>query len=107
VRLSLDAIRDNLSSYYGTPFVPGSFGANPIKGVLQTSNGTVLDARMRYKNYNVSDAQLSSASYQPTLTFTWQPTTNVSITEQAYYYHAGRSWENAETYTFLGLTTAR
>jgi iron complex outermembrane receptor protein len=102
VRLSLDAIKDNLSTYYGTPFVSGTFGTDPIKGVLQTSDGTVLDARMRYKNYNVADAQLSSASYQPTLTFTWQPTTKVSITEQAYYYHAGRSWENAETYTFLG-----
>jgi iron complex outermembrane receptor protein len=102
MRMSLDAIKDDLSSYYGTPFVPGSFGTDPIKGVLQTSNGTVLDARMRYKNYNVSDAELGSTSYQPAVTFTWQPTTNINITEQGYYYHATRSWENAETYTFLG-----
>lgn len=101
-RLSLDVLKDNLSSYYGTPYVPGSFGTDPIKGVLQNSQGLVLDARMRFNNYNVSNPLLNSATYEPDLTFIWQPAASLSLTEQVYYYHADRRWENAETYTFLG-----
>ena len=39
VELSVDYLRDNLSTYFGTPLVPGSFAADPIKGILRTSNG--------------------------------------------------------------------
>lgn len=102
VRLALDVLKDDLSSYYGTPFVSGTFGADSLRGVLLNSKGLVLDARMRFNNYNVSDNVLHSASYQPSVTLDWQPTANLNVTDQAYYYHAERHWENAETYTFLG-----
>jgi iron complex outermembrane recepter protein len=101
-RLSLDVLKDDLSSYYGTPYVPASFGTDPVKGVLQNSQGLVLDARMRFTNYNVSNPTLNAATYEPNLTFVWQPSASLSVTDQVYYYHADRRWENAETYTFLG-----
>jgi iron complex outermembrane receptor protein len=106
-RLSLDVLKDSLTSYYGTPYVPASFAASPLQGVLHSNvlfaDGTaqVLDSRMRYNNYNVSNPELNSSTYQPSLTLNWQPTPNVQVTEQAYYYHASRNWENAETYQFL------
>jgi iron complex outermembrane receptor protein len=102
VRLSTDMEKDDVSSYYGTPLVPASFGTDPLKGVIESKAGKVLDARMRYNNYNVANSQRSSTSYLPSATVTWQPTPNVTVTNAYYYYHARRSWENAETYTFLG-----
>ncbi len=92
MRLALDALKDDLSSYYGTPYVSGAFGTDPLRGVLRNSQGMVLDARMRYNNYNVANNRLNSASYQPSLSVFWQPTGSLSITDQVYYYHAERNW---------------
>ncbi len=100
-RLALDVLKDDLPSYYGTPFVSAAFGTDPLKGVLLASNGNVLDARMRYNNYNIGDNVLNSSTYEPNLTISWQPTPKLAITDQAYYYHAARNWRNAETYTFI------
>jgi len=102
VKLSLDIQTDKMSSYYGTPLVPASFGTDPLKGVLDSSLGEVLDARMRYNNYNVSNPEDTSTSYLPSATVTWQPTPNVTVSDEYYYFNARRNWENAETYTFLG-----
>lgn len=109
VKLAADVLKDDLPSYYGTPFVSPSFGTDPLKGVFAivapnpiNGDNTVLDARMRYKNYNVADPQKSSTSYLPSASITWTPIPNLIISNEYYYYHARRSWENAETYTFLG-----
>ena len=102
VKLSLDIESDVTPSYYGTPLVPASFGTDPIKGVIDSSVGDVLDARMRYNNYNVANPEDSSTSYLPSATITWQATPNVTVSNEFYYFNAHRSWENAETYTFLG-----
>jgi iron complex outermembrane recepter protein len=102
IKVALDAMKDNLSTYYGTPFISAAFGIDPLRGVLRTKDGTVLDARMRFKNYNVSNPDTSSISYQPSATIYWQPLSNLSITNSTYFYHAHRYWQNAETYTFLG-----
>jgi iron complex outermembrane recepter protein len=101
-KLALDILKDNLSNYYGTPFVSPSFGTDPLKGVLIASNGNVLDARMRFNDYDVSNAVTSSTSFLPDLVLNWQPTPNVSIENEAYYFHSERHWENAEVYQFLG-----
>jgi iron complex outermembrane receptor protein len=102
IKFATDILRDDLSRYYGTPLVPGSFGTDPLKGVLVSSTGDVLDARMRFKNYNVADALAHSTSYLPSATLEWQPSPNISVTNEVYYFHARRKWENAETYQFLG-----
>jgi len=99
--LALDVMKDDLTSYYGTPYVSAAFGTDPLKGVLSSTTGQVIDARMRYNNYNTIDSVHNSSTYQPSLTITWQPTPNLTITDQAYYYHAARNWRNAETYVFV------
>ena len=101
-KVALDARADVLPSYYGTPYVPASFTSQPLRGVVQTSNGTVLDGRMRYKNYNVADNEANSETFLPTVTLLWQPLPSLTLTNETYFYHATRNWENAETYTFLG-----
>lgn len=101
LKFAADILRDDLSNYYGTPFVPASFGTDPIKGLLVAGN-EVIDARMRYNNYNVDGAVDHSNSYMPNATLTWQISPNVTISDQAYYFHARRRWENAEVYKFLG-----
>ena len=110
LKFALDALRDHLSSYYGTPFVSPSFGTDPLRGVLtvvSTSpfNGpnTVLDARMRFHNYDVANAETGSTSYLPRAVLNWQPTPNLSISDNFYYFHADRRWENAEVYKFLPI----
>ena len=108
IKFALDVLRDDLSNYYGTPFVSPSFGTDPLKGVLTASNGDVLDARMRYHDFNVDDALTHSVSYMPNANLHWQPSPNLSISDEVYYFHARRKWENAEVYKFLdtaGLET--
>lgn len=99
--LALDVLKDKLPSYYGTPLVSTAFATSPLKGVITTDTDNALDARMRYNNYNVGDAELASSSYQPSLTINWQPTPALTITNQTYYYHAARNWMNAEQYIFI------
>jgi iron complex outermembrane recepter protein len=108
IKFALDVLKDDLSKYYGTPFVSASFGSDPLRGVLTASSGDVLDARMRFRNYNVTDAETSSTSYLPSAVLNWQPTPSLSITDEFYFFHARRRWENAEVYKFLasaGLET--
>jgi iron complex outermembrane receptor protein len=100
LQLSLDYLTDHPSSYYGTPLVPASFATSPMNGVVQTANGTTLDSRMRYVNYNVSDNQNQSTQYLPRATLHWKPNDDVTISNEAYYFFADRKWKNAETYTF-------
>lgn len=112
-KIALDALRDDLSKYYGTPFVAPSFGTHPLTGVLTVlatnplnGGNTVLDARMRFHNYNVSNAETSSTSFLPSAVLNWQPTANLSIRDEVYYFHAERHWENAEVYKFLATAGA-
>jgi iron complex outermembrane receptor protein len=112
-KLALDALRDDLSKYYGTPFVSPSFGTHPLTGVLTVlatnplnGDNTVLDSRMRFHNYNVANAQTSSTSFLPSAVLNWQPTANLSIKDEVYYFHAERHWENAEIYKFLATAGA-
>jgi hypothetical protein len=95
IKFALDVLKDDLSSYYGTPFVSASFGTDPLRGVLTASNGDVLDARMRFHNYNVANAETSSTSFLPSAVLNWQPTPNLSISDEGYDFHARRSyWTN-------------
>jgi len=102
VRFSMDALKDNLPSAYGTPYVPASFGTQPLQGVVQTSDGTVLDARMRYNNYNVADGIDDALSFLTRGSLHWEPLEGFSVTNEFYYYHANRYWRDADSYQFLG-----
>ena len=100
IELNVDYLRDNLTTYYGTPLVPASFAADPIRGIISTSNGYVIDDRLRFTNYNVSDNRASSWQVWPRLVATWSPSDAVTLTNTAYAFHAERRWINAENYIF-------
>ena len=100
VQFDVDLLIDNLSNYFGTPLVPASFAAEPAKGLLTTTNGYVVDKRLWNTNYNVADSRLNSWQLWPRMTVNWSPSAALSITNTSYYFHAERTWVNAETYTF-------
>ncbi len=102
IKVGLDAMADKLTSYFGTPTVSAKFGTSPIQGLFTSASGMVVDSRMRYLNYNTSDSFSRSQSFMPNISLDWQITPNLVLSNQAYYYHANRRWQNAESYTFLG-----
>jgi iron complex outermembrane receptor protein len=104
IEFSVDFLKDNLSTYYGTPLVPASYAADPIQGILKTANGDVIDARMRFTNYNVSDNKAHSWQVWPKLVVNWSPSDTVTLSNTAYYFHASRQWINAENYVFNRTT---
>ncbi|OBS52990.1 TonB-dependent receptor [Methylosinus sp. 3S-1] len=101
-KFGFDFLTDNMSPYYGTPMVPAASARSPMTGVISSSTGLTLDRDMRFNNYNVSDALLSSTQILPTAHVVYKPTNEVTFTDDAYYFHADRKWQNAETYTFQG-----
>lgn len=100
VELSVDYLRDNLSTYYGTPLVPATFAAEPIRGILAASNGNVIDRRTRFTNYNVADNRAHSSQFWPRFVVSWSPSDALTLSNTAYYFHAERQWINAENYVF-------
>jgi iron complex outermembrane receptor protein len=101
LRLGLDVLHDNLPSYYGTPLVPGADAVSPLKGVVQSSKGLVIDGATQFANFNVSNSERRSTTISPTATLTWQPSDHVTLTNRAYMFYAERRWQNAESYSFL------
>jgi iron complex outermembrane receptor protein len=104
IELSVDYLRDNLSTYYGTPLVPGSYAADPIDGILSTANGYVIDRRLRFKNYNVEDNRARSWQIWPRMVINWSPSETLTLSNTAYAFHAERQWINAENYVFNTTT---
>src|SRR6266478_5856567 len=100
LQLTVDYLEDNPSTYYGTPLVPTSFAAEPISGVVSGSAGLALDRRMQSLNYNVANAGIHSWQVWPQLLVKWMPNENLTLENFVYYFHAHRTWMNAETYTF-------
>ncbi|WP_133494124.1 TonB-dependent receptor [Stakelama pacifica] len=100
VELSVDYLRDNLSTYYGTPLVSADFAADSIEGILSGADGRVIDRRMRFTNYNVNDDKAHSWQIWPRLVVNWSPSDAVTLSNTAYYFHAERQWINAENYVF-------
>jgi iron complex outermembrane receptor protein len=100
VQFTLDYLEDNPSTYFGTPLVPVSFATQPLTGVIDSSSGLAVDQRMRFVNYNVSDAHIHSSQIWPQLLLKWKPSDNLTVQNFAYYFHAHREWIDAETYTF-------
>jgi iron complex outermembrane receptor protein len=104
IEFSVDYLKDDLSTYYGTPLVPAAFATDPIKGILTTANGDVIDRALRFKNYNVSDNKAHSWQVWPKLVINWSPSDAVTISNTSYYFHAERQWINAENYVFNRTT---
>lgn len=104
VEFSVDFLKDNLSPYFGTPFVPEAAAIDPISGILTSEQGLVIDRALRFKNYNVSDYRTKSWQVWPKLAIVWSPTENLTISETAYWFHADRQWANAENFIYNSET---
>src|ERR1700682_6519698 len=99
VQLTVDYLEDNPSTYFGTPLVPASFAAEPLRGGVSGSAGLALDRRMQSVNYNVANAGIHSWQVWPQLLVKWMPNESLTLENFVYYFHAHRTWMNAETYT--------
>lgn len=104
VQLSVDFLSDHPTSYWGTPLVSKSFATDPLNGIVSTPNGDTIDARLRYKNYNVADAYIKSNQYWPQLFVKWRASDDVTVENYLYYYYSKRRWLDSETYTFNPIT---
>ncbi len=102
LNVGMEYLHSRLPSYYGTPLVPGADALDSLGGVVKSTQGLTIDEPMRYNNYNVSDPELLSNTYIPQATLTWEPASNMVVTNEVYAYYAGRRWQNAETYTYIG-----
>ena len=102
---------DSGHAYWGTPLVPVSFaGGHAINGVvsgtaISTFDGSVIgpvtiDSRTLSTNYNVADNATGSRDLWLRSGFEWTPLNTVTVKDQVYYYKAGRSWIDSETYAF-------
>ncbi|MBE7209589.1 MAG: TonB-dependent receptor [Gluconacetobacter diazotrophicus] len=105
VRLSVDALRDQLSSYYGTPLVPvaaaDTVGGGVVGGLLNSSQGLAIGRDTLWKNYDVRDFTTTNTSVRPATRIDWQASDRLMVHEKAYFFYAARRWQNAETYTFI------
>ena len=100
VELSFDIAHDRQRPYWGTPLVPSTFATQGVNGIVSTTDGRTIDARMLRNNYNVQNADMSALTTWTKLKTTWAATEFFQLRNQAYYYTAKRDWMNAETYTF-------
>ena len=100
LELSLDAMRDDIESYWGTPLVPASFAAEPTD-VVSDSAGRVIDRRLARTNYNVSDGLMESDSLWLRGKLSWQITPQWTLRNELGAYQGDRHWRNAESLAFV------
>ena len=87
VTLSFDAMKDDLSSYWGTPLINGA-----------------IDPRTREVNYNVKDNINTQDSLWLRIKAEWRPSEVVTVRNTLYGYLAAREWQNVERYTYVPAT---
>lgn len=104
VEFYMDYLRDHPSAYFGTPLLPASFASQPLRGVIDTSNGLTLDRRTRQVNYNVADRRIASRQFWPQLKVDWKLGDSLTLRNVAYYFDAERTWINSEVYAFNPAT---
>lgn len=97
---SADYLEDQLPSYWGTPLVPASFATRTIGGVVSTSDGWVLDERMRFKNYEAPDHTITSDQLWTRASVEWQASNDISVRGQIYNLTADREWKVADFQVF-------
>lgn len=100
ILFSLNKHVDNLPAYWGTPFVPVDVAKVPIFDVVENERNWVIDEKVRYKNYNVADNEISSDSIWNRMDVTWKGKSDMSVKATLYSFNADRRWQNAENYLY-------
>lgn len=100
LKLSIDALDDDLSKYFGTPLVPLAAAREPMTGVIATSTGETIDRAMRFKNYNVADARAEADQLFLRADLDYRIGERWTLSNTLYSYDADREWVNAEGYAY-------
>ncbi|WDM68763.1 TonB-dependent receptor [Xanthomonas cucurbitae] len=100
LQLAIDYANDHPSTYFGTPLLPADAARAPLRGVLRSADGSVVDATQRNTNYNVVDAQISARHSWPQATLVWSPSTHITVRSLWFAFDASRRWINAESYAY-------
>lgn len=98
--LSLDALQDDIKSYWGTPLVPAAFATRPTS-VVTDSTGRVIDRALIRNNYNVANGLMQADSVWGRAKLTWQLTPQWTLRNELSLYKADRHWRNAESLSFV------
>lgn len=97
--LSLDANRDDIGAYYGTPLVPAAIAAQPT-GVVSDARGRVIDESLARENYNVADGLMKADSLWLRARLAWQLAPGWQLRNEVSRYTADRHWRNSESASF-------
>ena len=100
VEIQADYLDDSLADYWGTPMVPKTSAGSPLGGVVSTSSGETVDARARFRNFNVSDSVAVSDQSLFRADLTWEVSDNIQLQNTTYRFSADRDWGNAEGYVY-------
>jgi len=98
--LSIDAMKDDIHNYQGTPLVPAAFAVEPTQ-VVSDAAGRVIDKRLARSNYNVADSLMTSESLWTRAKLSWQLTPEWRLRNELSVYSADRHWRNAESLSFV------
>jgi iron complex outermembrane recepter protein len=103
--IAFEYYHDAGNAYFGTPLVPVAFsGPFATTGVVSGANALLgpvtVDSRTLTTNYNVLDNYNAATQYFLRGGFDLEIAPNITVKDQAYGYHATRTFTNSETYTF-------
>jgi iron complex outermembrane recepter protein len=101
VRFGADVLDDDLPKYFGTPLLPASAAVEPLD-VIRAPTGETIDGRIRFVNYNVSDAYAQSRQVLLRSDVSWDVSDYLTVSNVVYGFDAARRWKNAEGYVFCG-----
>jgi iron complex outermembrane recepter protein len=88
LRLAFDGTWNEPTRYWGTPLNEGN-----------------IDDRLRKRNYNVSDSDISWDDYWVRLGTDWRIAPTVTLRNELYFLKTDRHWLNVENYAFLPATS--
>jgi iron complex outermembrane recepter protein len=100
VDLALDYLRDDHdTAYFGTPLVPPAVALEP-SSLVTSSDGRVLDGRLREVNYNVVDGITDSNTGWLRAGLRWQLGGGWSLSNDLHLYTSDRRFLNSEYFGY-------
>jgi iron complex outermembrane receptor protein len=103
LNLFADYFRDRSSPYFGSTLLPASVARDP-SGLVENSQGLVLDRATIRTNYNVDDGVMESESLQIRARADYRLDDHWTLTNELAGYSADRLWRNVEDVSFNAAT---
>ena len=103
LNLFADYFYDRSSPYFGSTLVPASVARDPV-GLVENSQGLVLDRATIRTNYNVDDGVMKSESFQVRTRADYRLNDHWTLTNELAGYSADRLWRNVEDVSFNSAT---